>query len=160
MAAPRYHFVTHWRVTANCEEVYDLLGDPLDLPRWWPDVYLSVHETKPGGPGGVGREIGLLTKGYLPYRLRWSFRVTESDRPHGFALEAWGDFIGTGRWTFVQSGPEVDITYVWDIVADKPLLRSLSFLLRPLFSWNHRWAMAKGEESLRRELERRARGPA
>jgi hypothetical protein len=49
----------------------------------------------------------------------------------------------------------VDITYDWRIQAQKPLLRKLSLLLRPVFEANHRWAMAQGEESLRLELARR-----
>ncbi len=56
---------------------------------------------------------------------------------------------------FEQDGRWVDITYDWKIRADKPLLRRLSFLLKPVFAANHRWAMAKGEESLRLELRRR-----
>jgi len=43
----------------------------------------------------------------------------------------------------------------WKIRADKPLLRDFSFLMKPLFSANHHWAMRKGEESLRLELARR-----
>ena len=39
--------------------------------------------------------------------------------------------------------------------AEKPLLRRLSFALKPIFSWNHRWAMARGYENLRREVNRR-----
>jgi hypothetical protein len=31
-------------------------------------------------------------------------------------------------------------------------------LFKPIFSANHRWAMARGEESLRRELSRRRTG--
>jgi hypothetical protein len=58
-------------------------------------------------------------------------------------------------WTFRQDGPFVDIEYDWRIRAEKPLLRSLSFLLKPIFEANHRWAMARGEESLRLELARR-----
>jgi hypothetical protein len=50
----------------------------------------------------------------------------------------------------------VDVTYDWQLRGEKPLLRRLSFLLRPVFTANHRWAMARGEESLRLELERRA----
>ena len=73
----------------------------------------------------------------------------------GFALSAAGDLEGTGRWTFVQDGPEVVITYDWRVSASKPLLRRLTWLLRPVFSANHRWAMARGEESLRLELRRR-----
>jgi hypothetical protein len=92
---------------------------------------------------------------WLPYTLRWSFRVIESRYPYGFSLEAWGDFEGSGSWTFAQDGEWVDIRYDWKIRADKPLLRVLSFLLKPVFSANHRWAMARGEESLRTELDRR-----
>lgn len=70
-------------------------------------------------------------------------------------LRASGDFEGEGRWSFQANGPNVDIEYIWTIEANKPLLRYLSFLLRPLFAANHRWAMARGEESLQRELSRR-----
>ena len=41
-----------------------------------------------------------------------------------------------------------NITFDWKIRADKTLLRLLSFLLKPVFAANHRWAMAKGLESL------------
>ena len=96
----------------------------------------------------------LHTKGWLPYTLRWSFRVTERRHPDGFRLEAWGDFNG-GGWTFARDGPFTDIIYDWRIRPDKPLLRYLSFLFKPFFSANHRWAMARGEQSLQRELARR-----
>jgi hypothetical protein len=124
-----------------------VLDKPLDLPRWWPSVYLQVTEPEPG-------VFHLHTKGWLPYTLRWSFRVTERRHPHGFRLEAWGDFNGSGIWTFAPDGRFTDITYDWRIRADKPLLRYLSFLFKPFFSANHRWAMARGEESLQ-ELARR-----
>ncbi|MGZ3610536.1 MAG: SRPBCC family protein, partial [Ktedonobacteraceae bacterium] len=48
----------------------------------------------------------------------------------------------------------VNITYDWKIKAEKPLLRYFSFIMKPFFSANHRWAMAKGEESLKLELAR------
>ncbi len=35
------------------------------------------------------------------------------------------------------------------------LLRNLSFLVKPVFEANHRWAMAQGEASLKLELARR-----
>lgn len=156
MSANEYHFITQWRIESTIEEVSTVLGEPLDLPRWWPSVYLSVREIEAGRADDVGRVIELHTKGWLPYTLHWFFRVTESRRPYGFSLEAWGDFEGRGVWTFRQDGPVADITYDWRIRAEKPLLRCLSFLLKPIFSANHRWAMARGEESLRSELGRRA----
>ena len=154
MAAQDYHFVTHWRVPGTLEEVAGVFANGSDLPRWWPSVYLDVQEIEPGTPDGLGKVISLFTKGWLPYTLRWQFRVAEL-RPDGMTLEAWGDFVGRGIWTFVQNGPAVDITYDWKIRADKPLLRRLSFALKPIFSANHHWAMRKGEESLRLELARR-----
>ena len=154
-----YRFVPRWAVESTCEEVSNVLGNPLDLPRWWPTVYLEVAELCPPRADGTGRRVRLLTRGKLPYTLRWEFEVVESRSPYGFTIVASGDFEGTGTWTFAQRGPAVDITFDWRIRAEKPLLRWLSFVLKPIFAANHRWAMARGEESLRLELARRhARG--
>ena len=105
MTSNQYHFVTHWRVEGTCGEVADILGDPLSFPRWWPSVYLDVRETAPPGPDGLGRRIALVTKGWLPYTIRWEFDVVESRYPYGFAIAAAGDFDGRGVWTFEQAGP-------------------------------------------------------
>src|SRR5579871_5462991 len=119
MAAHEYHFVTRWRIEATIEEVSDVLRDVLGLPRWWPSVYLDVKELAPGDANGVGRVLELFTKGWLPYTLRWRFRVTESDRPRRWAIDAEGDFVGRGVWTLVQDGPIADVTYDWTISAKK-----------------------------------------
>lgn len=102
----------------------------------------------------MGKTVELLTQGWLPYRLRWRFVTTEV-RPDGFTLEATGDFEGRGVWAFVQDGHDVDVSYDWRIRARKPLLRSLSWLLKPLFAANHRWAMERGKGSVVLELRRR-----
>src|SRR5262249_54658993 len=126
------------------------------LELWWPSVYLHVEELSPGDPvTRVGRLIRLHTRGWLPYTLDWEFRVSDSNYPHSFAIEAWGDFVGSGVWSLRQDGADVDIEYDWRIRADKALLRYFSFIARPIFSANHRWAMDKGLESLRTEIERR-----
>lgn len=150
-----YHFVTRWRVPGTCGEVADVLSDPLALPRWWPSVYLRVDQLEPPGPDGVGRRVRLHTKGWLPYTLIWELVTVEQFYPNRIVLDAFGDFVGRGIWTFVQDGPDVNVIYDWRIRAEKPLLRQLSWILRPVFEANHRWAMAQGEESLRLELQRR-----
>ena len=91
----------------------------------------------------------------LPYSIRWELEVVESRYPYGFTIVANGDFDGRGVWTFEQGGGFVNVTYDWRLQAEKPLLRNLSFLLKPLFEANHRWAMAQGERSLMLELARR-----
>ena len=153
--APRYEFRTVWRVTGTVGEVRDVLADGASLPRWWPAVYLSVDVLNEGDETGVGAEIALFTTGWLPYTLRWTLTVAEPITDTGYALTAAGDLVGAGRWTFRQDGAQVVITYDWRVSASKPLLRRLTWLLRPVFAANHRWAMARGEESLRLELRRR-----
>jgi hypothetical protein len=153
--ASGYHFVTVWRVAGTIAEVKDVLGNADTLPDWWPAVYLKVTRLEDGGPDWVGSVNRLHTKGWLPYTLSWDLELTEPITDAGFALRAIGDLNGTGRWTFEQDGPEVVITYDWRIEASKPLLRRLAWLLKPAFTANHRWAMARGEESLRLEMRRR-----
>jgi hypothetical protein len=156
MAANRYSFTTHWHVPGSPVEVARILEDGCDLPRWWPEVYLSAVEIEPGdAKTRVGRVIALHTKGWLPYTLRWSFRIEENTLPRGFRIRAWGDFDGTGEWTLAPEGDGTHVRFDWHIAAEKPLLKYLSFLMKPIFRANHEWAMRRGEESLRRELERR-----
>jgi hypothetical protein len=159
-AAPRkaahdYEFLTRWRVPGEIGTVYAILNDVEGLTRWWSSVYLEVTVAEPGDALGVGKLVHLHTKGRLPYTLRWSFRVTAAEPPKSFSLEARGDFVGRGVWTLRQDGGEVDVIYDWRIRAEKPLLRSLSFALKPFFEANHRWAMDQGLIGLREELQRR-----
>ena len=150
-----YEFLTEWRVPGTIAEVREVLGDAESLTRWWPAVYLAIRPVTEGGQDGIGREVDLHTKGFLPYTLRWRLRITEPITDAGFALAATGDLEGTGLWTFLADGPEVVITYDWRIRATKPLLQKLTWLLRPFFAANHVWAMRRGEESLKLELRRR-----
>ncbi|MDQ3815313.1 MAG: hypothetical protein M3347_15450, partial [Armatimonadota bacterium] len=113
------------------------------------------REITPGDEHDLGRTVALHTRGWLPYTIWWHSRLIEAREPYGYTLEAQGDFVGRGIWTFEQDGSFINITFDWRIRAEKPLLRYLSFLFKPAFAANHRWAMAKGEESLRLELARR-----
>ena len=163
MADNQYHFITHWRVKGAVEDVVDIIGNAADLPRWWPAVYLGTSVLEPGDPANyhIGRVVSLYTKGWLPYTLRWTFRVAEVTPNRRLVIEPWGDFTGQGVWTFEPDGEYTNVTYDWNVNANKPLLRDLSFLFRPIFSANHHWAMKTGEESLQLELDRRsARTPA
>ncbi len=156
MKANYYELTTRWRVRASLDEVNEVLGDALSLPRWWSAVYLKAAPVASGAPNShEGGVIALRTRGWLPYTLCWRLRLTENDAPHGFSFEADGDFVGSGVWTLGVDGVFVNVRFDWRVTAQKPLLAWLSWLLRPVFVLNHRWAMARGEESLRRELERR-----
>ena len=151
-----YAFVTVWRVPGTACEVATVLADAGSLPRWWPSVYLGVRVLHTPDPDtGLGAVAELHTTGWLPYTLTWTLEITEPITERGFALSAVGDLEGRGVWTFELDGPEVVITYDWRVRAGKPLLRRLSWLLRPAFEANHHWAMRRGEQSLALELRRR-----
>jgi hypothetical protein len=155
MPAPEYRFRTEWRVAATIEEVAGVLADVRELGRWWPSVYLDVEELSPGDESGVGKHARLHTRGWLPYTLDWELTVVESRHPRGFTIEAKGDLAGRGVWTLEPAGAWTRVTYDWRVRAEKPLLRALSPLFRPVLAANHRWAMRRGEESLALELARR-----
>lgn len=155
MGSNEYHFITHWKLKARQDEIFEIFKDVASLPRWWPAVYLDAKVITAGDGEGLGKRVDLHTKGWLPYTLRWQFVVAEVT-PHGSTLVAEGDFVGRGIWTFAQVDEWVEVTYDWKIEANKPLLKYLSFALRPLFSMNHHWAMDQGEKSLALELRRRA----
>jgi len=160
MSTTDYHFIDKWRVEGEVKEVADIIEDALSLPRWWPAVYFEVKVIEPGGEGGIGKLIELRAGGWLPYTLLIKFRTVESNYPYGFKMEANGDLEGTGIWIFEQDGDHVNVTYDWTISANKPIIRQLSFLLKPIFRSNHNWTMKRGEESLKLELlRRRARTP-
>jgi len=155
--ANEYRFVTRWLLATTPDELFDVLDNPVDYVRWWPSVWLRAEVLDRGGSDGVGRRVRFHSRGRLPYMLRWIAETTAVSRPDRIAVRASGDFNGSGEWTVHAVDPSLtEATYVWAITATKPLLKSLSPLLRPLFEWNHRWAMSRGEESLREELKRRA----
>lgn len=150
-----YHFVIHWRVLGTRDDVASILKDPVSLPQWWPSAFLEVHLVEAGDSSGVGQVTDLVAKGWLPYRLRWRFTMTDPPTPDGFALDATGDLVGRGLWSYTQDAEFVNVSYDWRICVAKPLVRRLSWLLRPVFAANHSWFMARVRESLVLEIARR-----
>jgi hypothetical protein len=150
-----YRLRTQWRLASTTADVRGVLDDVLSLPQWWPSVYLTVALLEEGGSDGIGRRVRLRTTGWLPYTLTWTSILTQPVTERGFSFRATGDFEGTGEWVFRQDGPEVVLTFDWQIGVNKPIVRRMTWLFRPVFAANHRWAMAQGQESLLLELRRR-----
>jgi hypothetical protein len=150
--ASEYYFITDWQFKARVEEVRAILDDATELPRWWPAVYIQAERVRPGDARHIGETIRLFTKGYLPYTLRWEITITDSDP---LTLDSTGDFVGRAIWTFVQQGDTTLVKIDWKITVEKPILKRLTFLLRPVFTYNHHWAMEMGERSIELELARR-----
>lgn len=150
-----YRFQTTWHFAASLEEVSEILQDVEGLPRWWTSVYQQVQVLEPGDSTGVGKRVRVSTRGLLPYALRWEFVVEESGWPHAAVIRANGDLVGRGEWSLSARDHFVEVRYRWEVTAEKPILKALSAFLRPVFEWNHRWAMRQGERAVIRELMRK-----
>lgn len=150
-----FHYQNNWRVKGKIEQVYDVLFDDAQLTKWWPAVYLNTKVIDSGEAGGEGKIISLETKGWMPYTLKWKYRVTKTSKPNLFKTEAWGDITGKGYWKLIQDGDFVDISYDWEFRPEKPAFRLLAPLFKPVSYFNHHWGMKKGEESLKLELARK-----
>jgi len=145
VTAAEYLFVDEWDVDARANAVFDALADARTYPEWWRPVYIETHTD---GPPEVGRVSRQLFKGRLPYRLRTTSRIVALERPHRIEAVVEGDLAGRGIWTLSAAGGKTHVRFDWHVNADRPLLRYLTPVLRPLFRWNHNWAIARAIEGL------------
>jgi hypothetical protein len=93
-----------------------------------------------------------VTRGRLPYRLRWDLVCVEADAPRRLVSQIHGDLEGEGIWTFERAAGATRVVLEWRVGVRKPIVRRLTPLLRPLCAWNHRWAMRRGQASIVAEL--------
>jgi uncharacterized protein YndB with AHSA1/START domain len=136
--AHEYVFVDEWDVEAPQERVFDALSDARTYPEWWTPIYKEVEAD---GPPEVGRTSRQRFKGNLPYTLSTESTITRMERPNEFEVEVDGDLRGRGVWTLTPRDGKVHVRFDWRVFADRPLIRRLTPILRPLFRWNHNVAI-------------------
>jgi uncharacterized protein YndB with AHSA1/START domain len=142
----RYRFVDEWLVPAAPAWVYELLSCPREYPDWWGDAFLEGEGD--AGRAAPGKRAHLVTRGRLPYRLRWELVCLEATAPTKLVSRIAGDFVGRGTWTITPTDTGARAVLEWDVEVRKGIVRHLTPLLRPVFAWNHRWAMRRGLERI------------
>ena len=140
-----YLFVDAWDVSAPPEAVFAAIADARTYPEWWRPVYIGVEAD---GPPAVGKASRQHFKGRLPYHLHTRSVVTALDPPHSITGDVDGDLRGRGVWTLTPTSTGTHVRFDWQVHADRRLLRLLTPVLRPLFRWNHNWAIARAQEGL------------
>lgn len=148
-----YVFIDEWQVAAPPEAVFEALADATTYPEWWKPVYL---ETTTDGPPEVGRASLQHFKGRLPYHLHTRSTITRYEPPTAVGADVDGDLRGRGLWTLTPRDGGTNVRFDWRVYAEKPIVRALSPVLRPLFRWNHAWAIARAREGLEPYARRRA----
>jgi uncharacterized protein YndB with AHSA1/START domain len=144
MASP-YTFVDEWDVNAPPEAVFEALADARTYPTWWRPVYIT---SEADGPPEVGRVSRQQFKGRLPYRLKTTSTLVALDPPRRIEADVVGDLSGRGVWTLTPRNGGTHVRFDWQVHADRPLLRYLTPVLRPLFRSNHNWAVRRAMEGL------------
>jgi quercetin dioxygenase-like cupin family protein/uncharacterized protein YndB with AHSA1/START domain len=140
-----YVFVDEWDVDAPIEAVFDTLADARSYPEWWTPVYIDVQAEGETRVGQVSRQH---FKGRLPYHLRTSSEITRLERPTAIGADVVGDLSGRGLWTLTRVDGVTHVRFDWRVHADKPIVRALTPVLRPLFRWNHAWAIERAQAGL------------
>ena len=140
-----YVFVDEWDVAAPAPSVFAAISDARTYPDWWRPVYLDVDAD---GPAELGKASRQHFKGRLPYHLHTRSKVVALDPPRSVTAEVDGDLRGRGTWTLTPIPTGTRVRFDWQVHADRRLLRVLTPLLRPLFRWNHDWAIARAMDGL------------
>jgi uncharacterized protein YndB with AHSA1/START domain len=143
--ANEYVFVDEWDVDAPQDAVWDALADARTYPDWWTPVYIEVSgDCEPA----VGCETRHHFKGRLPYTLKTTSKIVAADRPNTFETKVDGDLAGSGRWTLTPRDGRTHVRFDWIVFADRPLLRYLTPVMRPIFRWNHNWSIQRARVGL------------
>jgi len=153
--ATEFVLLSHWRIDAPLQRVWDVLHDPTCWPAWWPYV-ASVDKLDNGDPDGIGARYCFHWTSRLPYSIRITTQVVEVARLQTIRATASGDLQGEGIWRLRADGTATRVEYTWRVTLDRAWMRWFAPLLRPAFTWNHNAVMAAGEAGLRRFLAEHA----
>jgi uncharacterized protein YndB with AHSA1/START domain len=144
--ASEYVFIDEWDVDAPQEAVFAALADASTYPDWWKPVYIDVEADSPPDVGCTSKQH---FKGRLPYTLRTTSEIVRYEPPREFEVSVIGDLTGRGVWTLSEADDgRVHIHFDWRVIADRPLLRYLTPVLRPVFRWNHNWSVKRAIQGL------------
>jgi Polyketide cyclase / dehydrase and lipid transport len=148
----RVVLTSRWRLDAPAAAVWPLLTDIESWPSWWPYVRrVRLVERAPSSPQGDVAELVWRTA--LLYGICVRVTTTAFEAPSRLEGRAEGDLTGFGAWLLEPvDAYGVDITYRWELLLERRWMRVLSFLLRPLFEWNHFVVMRAGAQGMAQRL--------
>ena len=137
----RYHFVNVWQLGFRPEEVYRVLEDIGEYPRWWPEVRRADRIDD--------KTVRIVARSLLPYSLTFEGTESRQDEQAGvLEIAMCGDLEGFSRWTIDENGSGTRATFEENVIARKESLRRFAAVARPFFRWNHTLMMRNGRRGL------------
>jgi Polyketide cyclase / dehydrase and lipid transport len=147
----KYSFVTRWQLRATINDVWNAIYESTEWPQWWKGVK-DVKVIKENDASGVNGVREYTWKSVLPYELKFKMRLVEKDAPKHMRGEAFGELEGVGVWSLEEKDGITFVQYNWNVITNKAWMNWFSFLLKPLFKYNHDVVMRWGAEGLAKKL--------
>lgn len=140
-----YRFRSTWSLDAEPSVVFGAVVDLAGYPKWWSDVR-SVRQ--------IDEDTAeLVCRSRLPYRLVLRMHRDHQDERAGrMRVRLSGDLEGVLAGRVVGAGRDTSLEITQEVTANKPLLRRLDGVGRPLFRANHALMMRRGQRGLRTYL--------
>jgi hypothetical protein len=147
----QYSFVTNWEIEASLQEVWNAIYNSPEWPKWWKGV-VSVEEIEKEDVNGLNSVKAYIWKSVLPYKLAFTMRLTEKEPMRRLKGIAFGELEGEGEWTFSEQNRIIKLQYNWNVYTKKAWMNYLSFVLKPVFKYNHNVVMHWGAVGLAKKL--------
>jgi len=110
----------------------------------------------PVSPAHVSPEVN-FSAGFVHRRRCRADAGVERRSVNGFGCGG-TSLVDNHLLTLTEKGEGTHVRFDWEVTADRPLLRYLTPVLRPLFRWNHNWAIARAIDGLEPYAKRTAAG--
>jgi hypothetical protein len=127
------------------------------LPQWWKGVYLEATKLTPDKTQEVGARLRARVRGFLPFVLNFEIEAIALEPPRRVVIRTSGDLDGAWSATLTQKKMGVLVDLLFEVEIDRPGMRFLAPLLRPLFALNHYWTTPRGERGLKEFVAMRRR---
>lgn len=148
-----FEIKSEWVLFASKEEVFAIVGDPALLPLWWGAVFMRVEFLTDVRTTSEGCLVRLYTKGLLPHTFEFIARISSADGDRFMVVETMGDFKGRGDIEIIDQGEIQTLTFRWRVLVSQPYIRPFLKVLKPVFVFNHRWAMRQGRRGLQEAID-------
>lgn len=147
----QYSFYTRWQLCASIKDVWTAIHDSKKWPTWWKSIK-KVDEIIEGGENDIGNLRAYTIVSPISYELNFNLELTQIKKYELLQGEATGDLVGTGAWHFHEENGITNVTCEWHVATTIKWMNTFSFLLSPLFSYNHKLVMERGAKSLAKKM--------
>jgi len=154
MGTQSFDIRSKWTIDAPLPDLQVIVSDPMSILIWWSSVFIdgeALSVKNQGHSNGQddfrGFKARFYTKGFLPHAFQFIARVEEHS-PNHLVIKTEGDFKGVGTIMLREFEGRALVSVHWSVTVVHPYLWPFLRILKPIFVWNHLWAMRRGRQGL------------